>query len=102
MEKHRGRIQVESRPGQGTRFAVRIPRAKRPPAGVKEDSLSPVSPNRRDGCGGGRGNDWMRSFGRMCGGPFEGDVKRIQGREGVSRFRDGGAWDLEISDYHRG
>jgi hypothetical protein len=38
----------------------------------------------------------------MCGGPFEGEVKRIQGREGVSRFRDGDTWDLEISDYYRG
>lgn len=32
VEKHRGRIQVESRPGQGTRFTVRIPWAKRPQA----------------------------------------------------------------------
>ncbi len=32
VEKHRGRIQVESWPGQGTRFTVRIPRARRPAA----------------------------------------------------------------------
>jgi PAS domain S-box-containing protein len=32
VEKHRGRIQVESRPGEGTRFTVRIPRARRPQA----------------------------------------------------------------------
>ncbi len=32
IEKHRGRIQVESRPGEGTRFTVRIPKAKRPSA----------------------------------------------------------------------
>lgn len=32
VEKHHGRIDVESRPGEGTRFTVRIPRANRVPA----------------------------------------------------------------------
>ena len=30
IEKHHGQIQVESRPGEGTRFTVRIPKAKQP------------------------------------------------------------------------
>jgi signal transduction histidine kinase len=32
VEKHHGRIQVESRPGEGTRFAIRIPRTTQTPA----------------------------------------------------------------------
>ncbi len=32
VEKHHGRIQVTSRPGEGTRFTVRIPRVRRPQA----------------------------------------------------------------------
>lgn len=39
VEKHHGRIHVDSRPGEGTRFTVRIPRAKHPPAGAVVDPV---------------------------------------------------------------
>lgn len=41
VERHHGRIQVTSRPGEGTRFTIRIPRATRPPEEA-EHSTSPA------------------------------------------------------------
>ncbi len=38
VEKHHGRIDVTSRPGEGTRFTLRIPRATAPPAGEAFES----------------------------------------------------------------
>jgi len=46
VEKHRGRIQVESRPGEGTCFTVRIPRANR--AAARTETPASLSPNPAD------------------------------------------------------
>lgn len=44
VEKHHGRIDVESRPGEGIRFAVRIPRAMRAQSDAPVSAGSEQSP----------------------------------------------------------
>jgi nitrogen-specific signal transduction histidine kinase len=44
VEKHHGRIDVESRPGEGTRFTVRIPRAMRAQSDAPVSAGSEQSP----------------------------------------------------------
>ena len=44
VEKHHGRIDVESRPGEGTRFTVRIPRAMRAQSDTPVSAGSEQSP----------------------------------------------------------
>lgn len=45
VEKHHGQIQVESRPGEGTRFTVRIPKARRPQVEAVASTTSGPDPS---------------------------------------------------------